>query len=114
MYIGEVSKITGLSIKAIRLYEKKGLIPTPERIGRFRIYNDSYIDRLMFIKDAKTLGVTLAQLKEVLHLDRKGAEDFLIKKKYELKEEIKLLNKKISKIEKCLNGLKQDPENYLT
>lgn len=46
MFIGEVSRKTGLSIKAIRLYEELGLIQTPQRQGRYRIYKHSDVDIL--------------------------------------------------------------------
>ena len=44
MYIGELSKRTGLSVKAIRLYEEKGLVKPPLRVGRYRVYQESDIE----------------------------------------------------------------------
>lgn len=52
MYIGELSKRTGFSIRAIRLYEEKGLIQTVQRKGRYRIYNESDVDLLNLISEA--------------------------------------------------------------
>jgi MerR family copper efflux transcriptional regulator len=66
MYIGEASKETGLSIKAIRFYEEIGLIKQPQRKGRYRIYKETDIELLALIKEAKDLGITLSKLKGVI------------------------------------------------
>ena len=49
MYIGEVAKKTSLSIRAIRLYEEKGLIKPLPRKGKYRVYNKSHIEILHLI-----------------------------------------------------------------
>ena len=36
--IGELSRRTGCNIETIRYYERSGLLPTPERRGRYRRY----------------------------------------------------------------------------
>lgn len=66
MYIGKASKLTGLSIKAIRLYEEKGLIKTPARSGRYRVYTKTDIEILNLIAEAKRLGITLNRIKGVI------------------------------------------------
>ena len=40
LYIGKVAEITGASCKAIRHYESLGLLPTPKRRGKYRIYSE--------------------------------------------------------------------------
>ncbi|MBL4907754.1 MAG: MerR family transcriptional regulator [Sneathiella sp.] len=110
MYICEISKKTGLTIKAIRLYEELGLIPKPKRSGTYRIYQQSDIEILLLIKEAKELGVTLSQLKALIY-DSDGlliwtkVAAFMIKKRQELQEEIKTLHSKIRKIENCLQQM---------
>ncbi len=53
MQIGQVAKLTALTVDAIRFYERRSLLPKPARtVGRFRLYTD--VVRLDFIsKDAK-------------------------------------------------------------
>lgn len=63
MYIGELSKKTGVSVKAIRHYEDIALIKSPQRDGKYRVYDDSYIQVLGMIKTAKGLGFTLEELR---------------------------------------------------
>ncbi|BDU39322.1 MerR family transcriptional regulator [Vibrio nigripulchritudo] len=65
MYIGELSKKTGVSVKAIRHYEDIALIKSPQRDGKYRVYDDSYIQVLGMIKTAKGLGFTLEELRTI-------------------------------------------------
>ncbi|PSW73589.1 transcriptional regulator [Photobacterium sp. GB-50] len=66
MYIGEVSKLTGASAKAIRLYESLGLLGTVVRKGSYRIYDDNHVRTVTLIKGAKSIGVSLAEFKRLL------------------------------------------------
>ncbi len=63
MYIGEVSKITGASIKAIRFYEEIGLLNDVGRSGKYRIYNRGHVTLIELILKAKTLGFKLSEMK---------------------------------------------------
>lgn len=76
MYIGEASKKSGLSIKAIRFYEAIGLIKQPERKGRYRLYEETDIEILVLIKEAKELGITLSKLQGVI-VYKDGKADWL-------------------------------------
>lgn len=67
MYIGTLSKQTNVSRKAIYLYESLGLIPTPVRRGRYRLYDATTADVIRIIKCAQALGFRLKELAEVLH-----------------------------------------------
>ncbi|PSQ68397.1 MAG: Zn(2+)-responsive transcriptional regulator [Bacteroidetes bacterium QH_1_61_8] len=66
---GEVAEKAGVNPETLRYYEQKALIPKPRRSdGGFRLYDDSYVDRLHFIQRAKDLGFTLAEIKDLLDL----------------------------------------------
>jgi MerR family mercuric resistance operon transcriptional regulator len=66
---GEVAERAGVNPETVRYYERKGLIPKPRRSdGGIRLYDDTYIDRLRFIRRAKELGFTLAEIKGLLDL----------------------------------------------
>ena len=57
--IGEVSKLSGVGIEALRFYEKSGLLERPERTySGYRMYDESVLERLSFIKKAQVLGFT--------------------------------------------------------
>ena len=66
--IGQVAKETGLSVKAIRFYEKIELIPTPERSlsSGYRLYTERDLRRLRLIKTVKLLGLRLWQIKDIV------------------------------------------------
>lgn len=67
MRIGEVAQATGVSTKALRFYERSGLLPDPDRTpSGYRDYRADTIDRVRFIKDAQAAGFTLAQVGEIL------------------------------------------------
>src|ERR1700719_1790036 len=67
MTIGRVANAAGVSIDAIRFYERQGLIAAPRRsFSGYRDYSDDVLDRLRFIGDAKRLGFTLKEIKELL------------------------------------------------
>jgi len=110
MYIGEASKKTGLSIKAIRFYEEKGLIRQPERIGRYRVYHDTDIELLILIKEAKALGVTLSQLKGVItysdgKVDWANIKIFLAEIRQQLVNKIGDIKKQIDNLDKCYHQI---------
>jgi DNA-binding transcriptional MerR regulator len=110
MYIGEASIKTGLSIKAIRFYEEKGLIMRPERIGRYRVYQEAEVEILILIKEAKALGATINQLKGVIvysngKVDWAIIKVFLAEMRLQLLGQIDELNNKINNLDKCYNQI---------
>lgn len=67
MTIGRVAGAAGVTIDAIRFYERRGLIEKPRRnFSGYRSYDSAVLDRLRFIGDAKRLGFTLKEIKELL------------------------------------------------
>ena len=73
LQIGEVSKRSRTSIHAIRFYEKEGLLDKPSRSqGGFRIYSGETVDRILFIKKAQELGLTLREIKKITCCGEKG------------------------------------------
>lgn len=73
MKIGEVARQVGVATSAIRFYEEAGLLPEPARTpSGYREYEPSVIDRLAFIRAGQAVGLTLAQLKEVLRIRDRG------------------------------------------
>jgi DNA-binding transcriptional MerR regulator len=65
--IGDLSKLTGLSVKTIRFYSDRGLVPPAERTGAgYRIYDDGALPRLELIRALRELGASLADVERVL------------------------------------------------
>ncbi len=73
MKIGKVARATGLGIQTIRFYEDHGLLPAHQRTeGGYRIFDDADLERLEFIKKAKRVGLSLAEIKDVLVITDQG------------------------------------------
>ncbi len=64
--IAEVREITRLSARTLRYYEELGLLPgVRRRAGGRRVYGADEVERLCFIQRLKTLGLSLAEVKEL-------------------------------------------------
>lgn len=67
MRIGELSRLSGLAPTALRYYEQLGLLPEPERTeSGYRSYGEAALERLSFIRSAQAVGLTLAEVRDVL------------------------------------------------
>jgi len=65
--IGELARMTGCQAVTIRYYEKEGLLQKPERTsGNYRLYGDSEIERLRFIRHCRLHGMTLSEIRSLL------------------------------------------------
>jgi len=69
--IGEVAEKTGVTQRTLRFYEEKGLLKPPERMdGGFRLYSDTDVKRIQFIKRLQDLlGFTLSEIKEMVEAE---------------------------------------------
>lgn len=64
--ISQVCAATGLSARTVRYYEELGLLPgIRRRAGGRRVYGGDELERLRFIQRLKTLGLSLAEIKEL-------------------------------------------------
>jgi redox-sensitive transcriptional activator SoxR len=71
--IGEVARRAGISVSAIRYYERHGLLPAAERAGGQRRYGEEAVERLRVIGVAKQAGFSLAEARELLDSVDAGA-----------------------------------------
>lgn len=66
--IGEVARLTGVSVEALRFYERRRLLDQPARTdGGMRRYGDDVLQRVRFIKQAQTLGLTLDNIGQLVN-----------------------------------------------
>jgi MerR family transcriptional regulator, copper efflux regulator len=70
MTIGKVADVVGVGVETIRFYERRKLIEQPPRPreGGYRIYSDTTVKRLHFIRRAQELGFSLREIAELLAL----------------------------------------------
>ncbi len=98
--IGEAAKLTALSIDAIRLYERRALLPkVPRTAGRFRLYTADDISRLSFIKQMQGVGFSLQEIKRLLDLRERPRNA--------CREVSELLKTKLAKVRGTIQELKE-------
>lgn len=107
MNISQVSALTQLSAKSIRLYENKGLISSPLRSSNgYRTYTEKHIEELLIIARAKRVGFTLDECKALVGLAnnpmRTSAE---VKRKAQQK--LVEVNKKLAELTEIKQQLEQ-------
>ena len=67
--IGELSRRTGVKVETIRYYEKSGIMPDPPRsTGGYRIYRETHLNRLRFIRRCRQLGFSMGDIEGLLRL----------------------------------------------
>jgi MerR family transcriptional regulator, Zn(II)-responsive regulator of zntA len=85
--IGDLARITGLSIKTIRYYERRGLLEQPPRTeGGYRLYGTEEVARLQFVQRAKLLGLTLEEIRELVELAARCNEGEIVPRLEEVLE----------------------------
>jgi Cd(II)/Pb(II)-responsive transcriptional regulator len=76
MKIGELAKRSGCSVQTIRYYEKEGLISAQSRTeGNFRLYDKQTLEKLLFIRHCRSLGLTLKEIKQLILLQSTPESD---------------------------------------
>ena len=68
--IGSLAETAGVNVETIRFYQRKGLMPEPEKpYGSIRRYGAGELARVRFIKSAQRLGFSLEEIGELLKLE---------------------------------------------
>src|SRR5689334_20704464 len=74
MRVGEVAERAGVNVETLRYYERRGLLPAPERTpSGHRRYDEETVRFLRAIKEAQAVGFTLAEISEYLRAARRAA-----------------------------------------
>jgi MerR family mercuric resistance operon transcriptional regulator len=69
--IGGFAKAGGVGVETVRFYQREGLLPVPPPGGgAFRQYDSGMLRQLRFIRSAQAAGFSLAEIKDLLRLDR--------------------------------------------
>jgi MerR family copper efflux transcriptional regulator len=73
LLIGEVARRSGASRKALRIYEAAGILPRSHRtLAGYRLYTAESLAVLSFLTQAKRLGFTLGEIKQIVATRRQG------------------------------------------
>ena len=101
MRIGELAKRAGVSVQAIRFYERRRLMRTPRRTpAGYRIYSENDLESVTVIKKMQRFGFKLAEIRRVLQLwilpsDAGAASPYHKGSRQCLREALKLGEKKL-------------------
>ena len=66
--IGEIAKLTGVTVRTLRYYEEEGLVKSWRTEHHQRYYSDEVIIYIKRIKELKSLGFTLDEIKKIIKL----------------------------------------------
>ncbi len=123
MKIGQVAAISGLPIKTIRYYDEIGLLePSVESSqSGYRLFEESVLSRLTFIKRAKSLGFSLQEIGEILSIRDQGelpcreVKQKLNHKVQEITSQIEALENLKVELQEILGHWQEEPSiNQLT
>ena len=107
MRIGTVGKRVGLSVDAIRFYERNALLPPPPRTqGGFRQYSENDVETLNFIGRVQNLGFTLREVRELLELRRSRLQQPCTPVRRRLEEKLADVHQKVSDLQKLERELR--------
>lgn len=103
--IGELSREFGVTLRALRFYENKGLI-SPQRDGLSRLYSQGDRTRLALILKGKKLGFTLGEIRQMIAVEEGQADtEALTLSREKCLEQIELLRRQKAEIEEGLSEL---------
>ncbi len=71
--IGQAAKESGTTPRAVRLYESRGLVASAERTtSGYRVFTDDDVEALTFIRRARSLGLSLDAIAEIMEISQRG------------------------------------------
>lgn len=104
--ISELARETGVTLRALRFYQSKGLL-APERNGHAWIFTSIDRERLALIQQGKRLGFTLGEIREMLASRARGDNQALPITRKKCIEQINLLERQRCEIDMALAELRQ-------
>ena len=99
MKIGEVAKVSGVSIRTIDYYTSSGLLDFERSAANYRLYPDSVLQTLERIQLLKNQRMSIAEIKEALSSNSQSETAVLVEDVF---EEFNCLQKKITRLEEQL------------
>jgi len=114
LHIGEVASRAGVSIDAVRYYEKHKLLPKAARSGSgYRLFPVETIDRVKFIKQAQEVGFSLSEIRNLFSTTSgfnqcQLVHDLLMQKLSEIDERIRQMKDFHSILKRHLNACEEE------
>ena len=70
--IDDLARLAGSTTRNVRVYRDRGLLPSPLRVGRIALYNDTHLTRLRLITSMLNRGYNIAHVREMLSAWEEG------------------------------------------
>ncbi|NQN54517.1 MerR family transcriptional regulator [Streptococcus suis] len=106
MQVKDVEKLTGLSTKAIRLYEEKGLIEVARNpLNDYRDYSEENVRQLRLIKLLRYFEFSLAEITDLLALPEEDLQSALREKKQGINQQAEELTEKVDLLDQVVRDL---------
>ncbi|WP_109508280.1 heavy metal-responsive transcriptional regulator [Nocardioides speluncae] len=93
--VSQLARASGTTPDTVRFYEREGLLPAPARTASgYRQYDESMVDRIAFVQGCQRLGLTLADVRDLLAVRDTGvcpcepAEQHLTRRLAEVDEQL--------------------------
>ncbi len=103
--IGQVAEMFGLSISALRYYDKEGLFPEMQRVSGIRQFGDKEIEALQVIECLKKSGLEIKDIKQFMQWCLQGSSTYILRKELFEKQKTQVENE-IQRMNKILDMLK--------
>ncbi|HZM86583.1 MAG TPA: heavy metal-responsive transcriptional regulator [Blastocatellia bacterium] len=106
MRIGQLAEQAGVTVQAVRYYERRGLLKKTQRLASgYRSYSADAVRRIRFIKRSQALGYTLIEIASLLELSEN--------RPHNTAKARSIVKDKISNIEDRIRGLQQMRDDLL-
>lgn len=108
LIIGKLAALAGVSADTVRFYERAGLLKKATRTSSgYRLYDESDVDRVKFIRRAKELGFTLEEVGQLLELSDGGTSKKVRAVAEKRLAEVERKMREMGRVREALKGLVQ-------
>jgi DNA-binding transcriptional MerR regulator len=108
MRIGELAEQAGVNVETVRYYERRGLLPEPVRSpGGHREYGNDAVRFVRAVKEAQTLGFTLAEIEEYLALTSRTPSAAATTSRERLEEKLADIDQRLATLQTMRIGVER-------
>jgi DNA-binding transcriptional MerR regulator len=99
MKIGQVAEQAGVSVDTVRFYERRGVLPAPDRMpSGYRTYAASTVERIRLARRFQALGLTLDEVIDALHV-ADSAEASCASERWRLEAVLERIDTKVAELQ---------------
>lgn len=109
--IGELARLTSTRTETLRYYETEGLLPPAKRTpAGYRIYADADVQRVSFIRRARSMGFSLREVAELMSLQVDRASSTCGEVKQLAQQKLVMIDQKLTELRKMQSALQKITE----